>query len=422
MAWKKIIVSGSQAELNQITVDNTVTANSFAGGGASITGVVHNAGEIASQISGSLGANATLIRSLTASGISGSFDALSGSIATRFDGLTTNYLELENIPSGIISSSAQIDSNLFNIDGLISGSSQVVSSLVNQEINLGTAAITASRFTGDGSALTNITVDQNATVASTFTNQTSVAVNHNFDTKNVIVQVYDSNDQVIIPASITSTTVNQSTITFDGSTSGTVVIARGGHIVSGSVNSLDGQEGSYYLNYNNFTNIPSGIVSSSAQIDSLFNIDGLLSGSAEGDSQGQIKLNGTNVNINELGTNDSPTFVDLTLTGDLTVQGTTTSIQTENLLVEDKFILINSGSGAADGGLVVNGAGAALGWDNSEGRWSLDSAGALANQTTISTDAFVAGVVDIDAGHVDISAYQKNGNIKVDSGTIYIYA
>lgn len=422
MAWKKIIVSGSQAELNQITVDNTVTANAFSGGGASITGVVHNAGEIASQISGSLGANATLIRSLTASGISGSFDALSGSIATRFDGLTTNYLELENIPSGIISSSAQIDSNLFNIDGLISGSSQVVSSLVNQEVNLGTAAITASKFTGDGSALTNVTVDQNATVASTFTNQTSVAVNHNFDTKNVIVQVYDSNDQVIIPASITSTTVNQSTITFDGSTSGTVVIARGGHIVSGSVNSLDGQEGSYYLNYNNFTNVPSGIVSSSAQIDSLFNIDGLLSGSAEGDSQGQIKLNGTNVNINELGTNDSPTFVDLTLTGDLTVQGTTTSIQTENLLVEDKFILINSGSGAADGGLVVNGAGAALGWDNSEGRWSLDSAGALANQTTISTDAFVAGVVDIDAGHVDISAYQKNGNIKVDSGTIYIYA
>ena len=422
MAWKKIIVSGSQAELNQITVDNTVTANSFSGGGAGITGVVHNAGEIASQISGSLGANATLIRSLTASGISGSFDALSGSIATRFDGLTTNYLELENIPSGIISSSAQIDSNLFNIDGLISGSSQVVSSLVNQEVNLGTAAITASKFSGDGSALTNITVDQNATVASAFTNQTSVAVNHNFDTKNVIVQVYDSNDQVIIPASITSTTANQSTITFDGSTSGTVVIARGGHIVSGSVNSLDGQEGSYYLNYNNFTNVPSGIVSSSAQIDSLFNIDGLLSGSAEGDSQGQIKLNGTNVNINELGTNDSPTFVDLTLTGDLTVQGTTTSIQTENLLVEDKFILINSGSGAADGGLVVNGAGVALGWDQSAGRWSTDSAGALANQTTISTDAFVAGVVDIDAGHVDISAYQKNGNIKVDSGTIYIYA
>ena len=64
MGWKKVLVSGSQAELNQLTVDNTVTANSFTGAGANITGVVHNAGEIASEISGS-------------------FTALSGSIASR---------------------------------------------------------------------------------------------------------------------------------------------------------------------------------------------------------------------------------------------------------------------------------------------------------------------------------------------------
>ena len=88
----------------------------------------------------------------------------------------------------------------------------------------------------------------------------------------------------------------------------------------------------------------------------------------------------------------------------------------------DKFILVNSGSAAADGGLVVNGAGVALGWDNSAGRWSTDSAGATANQTTITTDAFLAGVVDIDAGHADIAAYQKNGNVKTDSGEIYIYS
>jgi len=400
--WKKIIVSGSVAELNTLTVTNAVTANSFSGNGASITGVVHNSGEIASDISGS-------------------FTSLSSSIATRFDGLTSDYTELTNIPSGIVSSSAQID-NLFNIDGVHSGSAQVVASLVNQEVDLGTTAITASYFKGDGSQLTNVDVSQNATVASTFTNQTSVAVTHNFGTKNVIVQVYNDSDELIIPATVTSTSTSVSTITFDSSTSGTIVVAKGGHIVSGSVNALDGQAGSYYLDYDNFTNVPSGIVSSSAQIDQLFNIDGVLSGSAEGDAQGQIKLNGVNVDANALGTGDSPTFNSLTLTGDLTVQGTTTSIETANLLVEDKFILINSGSGAADGGLVVNGAGSAIGWDNSEGRWSLDSAGALANQTTISTDAFVASVVDIDAGHSDISAYQKNGNIKTDNGTIYIYS
>lgn len=391
MGWKKVLVSGSQAELNQLTVDNTVTANSFTGAGANITGVVHNAGEIASEISGS-------------------FTALSGSIASRFDGLSTSYTDLTNIPAGIISSSAQIDANLFNIDGLHSGSSQVVASLVNQTTDFGTGEVSASAFKGDGSGLTNIDVSQNATVTSTFTNETSVAVTHNFGTKNVLVQVYNASDEMIIPATVVSTTANSSTVTFDESTSGVIVIAKGGHIVSGSVNALDGQAGSYYLDYDNFTNVPSGIVSASAFTSP---------------SQGTVRatINGVDTDVDTgLQAGDSPTFADLTLTGDLTVQGTTTSIETANLLVEDKFILINSGSGAADGGLVVNGAGAAIGWDNSEGRWSLDSAGALANQTSISTDAFIAGVVDIDAGHSDIAAYQKNGNIKTDSGDIYIYS
>ena len=391
MGWKKVLVSGSQAELNQLTVDNTVTANSFTGAGANITGVVHNAGEIASEISGS-------------------FTALSGSIASRFDGLSTSYTDLTNIPAGIISSSAQIDANLFNIDGLHSGSAQVVASLVNQTVNFGTGEVSASKFKGDGSGLTNIDVAQNATVTSTFTNQTSVAVNHNFGTKNVLVQVYNAADEMIIPATVVSTTANQSTVTFDENTSGVIVVAKGGHIVSGSVSSLDGQNGAYYLDFDNFTNVPAGIVSASV----LSNVN-----------QGTLRLatNGVNTDVDlGLQAGDSPTFTNLTLTGDLTVQGATTSIETTNLLVEDKFILINSGSGAADGGLVVNGAGVALGWDQSAGRWSTDSAGALANQTSISTDAFIAGVVDIDAGHSDIAAYQKNGNIKTDSGDIYIYS
>ena len=219
--WKKVLVSGSQAELNQLTVDNTVTANSFTGGGANITGVVHNSGEIASDISGS-------------------FTALSGSIASRFEALSTSYTDLTNIPGGIISSSQQIDSSLFNIDGLHSGSSQVVSSLNNQDVDFGTGHITAvsgsfTKVSGDGSALTNLTVDQAATIASTFSNQTSVAVTHNFDSKNVAVTVYNSSDELILPASVTLTSNDIATVTFDSSTSGRIVVAKGGHIVSGSV-------------------------------------------------------------------------------------------------------------------------------------------------------------------------------------------
>ena len=51
----------------------------------------------------------------------------------------------------------------------------------------------------------------------------------------------------------------------------------------------------------------------------------------------------------------SPTFTDLTLTGNLTVQGTTTTLDTTNLNVEDKNITLNYGTGDTSSG--VDGAG-----------------------------------------------------------------
>lgn len=38
-SWKKIIVSGSQASLSSLSVDGTVTANSFTGDGSGLSGV-----------------------------------------------------------------------------------------------------------------------------------------------------------------------------------------------------------------------------------------------------------------------------------------------------------------------------------------------------------------------------------------------
>ena len=107
----------------------------------------------------------------------------------------------------------------------------------------------------------------------------------------------------------------------------------------------------------------------------------------------------------------------LTVTGDLTVTGNTVEQQVTNLNVEDQFILINSGSSAQDAGIVVNGQGAAFGWDESENRWSLDFSGATWNQTSITSDAFVAAVVTSDDAN-----YQKVGNIRIDGDDIYIYS
>jgi hypothetical protein len=106
----------------------------------------------------------------------------------------------------------------------------------------------------------------------------------------------------------------------------------------------------------------------------------------------------------------------LVVTGDLTVSGTTTTVDTANLNVTDQFINLNDGGSAADGGLVVEGAGVSFGWDNSATRWGFDAAGAAEGQTSITTDAFAVAAVTSD-----VAAYRKNGNIRVESDEIYIY-
>ena len=114
------------------------------------------------------------------------------------------------------------------------------------------------------------------------------------------------------------------------------------------------------------------------------------------------------------------------ISGDLTVNGTTTTINTTNLSVSDKFILLSSGSTSAnDGGIIiqsaVGGTGFAFLYDQGQARWGYT--GSLAhNATTAAPDAFAAMVLDLANGSTDIAAYQKNGNIKIDTGDIYIYA
>ena len=187
---------------------------------------------------------------------------------------------VSNLPSGVISGSSQItitESQISDLthteipSGTISGSSQLNGSTLS---NMTISGSFSGSFIGDGSGLTNVVaqVTQVSTVTSDFTNQTSVTVTHNFNTKNILVSVYDENDSFFLPSSIVTTDVNSVTVGFSGIESGRVVVAKGGHIVSGSASdasNLNGQPGSYYLDYDNFTNIPSGIVSGSSQITSL---------------------------------------------------------------------------------------------------------------------------------------------------------
>ena len=103
-----------------------------------------------------------------------------------------------------------------------------------------TGSITGSfngTFTGNGSGLTGIvaTLEATTTDISSFTSQTNFIVTHNLNTPTPIIQLYDTNSELFIPQTIKILNNNQIQLIFDEATSGTVVIAKGGHIVSGSV-------------------------------------------------------------------------------------------------------------------------------------------------------------------------------------------
>lgn len=117
----------------------------------------------------------------------------------------------------------------------------------------------------------------------------------------------------------------------------------------------------------------------------------------------------------------------VTVNGDLTVLGSVVELQITNLNVEDRFIFLNSGSATGDGGIVVssgsNGYGAAYGWDESAARWGFQQNALLTlSASALAPEAYVSAVIDIDGGLTDLSVFRRNGNIKIDSGEIYIYA
>jgi hypothetical protein len=153
-------------------------------------------------------------------------------------------------------------------------------------------------------------------------------------------------------------------------------------------------------------------------------------------AQGQALLtnNGVAGSTIDLGleTTDSPTFVGLTLTGDLVVLGTASFQNTQNLLVADRFILFASGSNTSgDGGIVIQqgtqNIGELYGYDSSTTRWGFTSsfnatsnsfvpavyAGAVETSTAAPSPAPIYGGVSNGYGTI---------HVDTNTGDIYIYA
>lgn len=104
--------------------------------------------------------------------------------------------------------------------------------------------------------------------------------------------------------------------------------------------------------------------------------------------------------------------------GDLIVKGQTTTLNTQNLLVEDQFILLSSGSYGNDGGIVVErsqgGIGTALFWDETNDVWAIDKEGVDANTATTAN-------ADVVVVSVSSSAANPTGNPALGATADYRY-
>jgi len=140
-----------------------------------------------------------------------------------------------------------------------------------------------------------------------------------------------------------------------------------------------------------------------------------------------VTLTGDTLSIGQdVSTSANVTFADITATGDLTVQGTLTSLQTTNLNIEDQFILLNSGSADAQAqGIVFGGSNGAQGegeaffYDRDADRPAWSSNSIAWNATDATETAFIPRVFDVDgSSHTPIA---EVGSIQVSGGEIFIY-
>jgi galactitol-specific phosphotransferase system IIB component len=123
-----------------------------------------------------------------------------------------------------------------------------------------------------------------------------------------------------------------------------------------------------------------------------------------------------------LGTGNSPQFTDLVLSGNLTVNGTTTTLNTTNLNISDLNITLAEGAlnaAAANGaGITVDGANATITYDSSNDSWVFGKLPYYGGYRLLTAD--YTGTTSIDADQLDgqHGSYYLNYNNLTNTPTI----
>jgi len=206
-SWRKLLTTGADADLGNLNVINAVTASFFTG--SLFTGSFAGDGSLLTDVDISVIEVATVydtFTSVTTKNLVHNFGT-KNVIVTAY-----NNLDQQIIPASVTTT----DDNTVSITFFTSTTGRVVVAKGGHMVEAGNVA-------------------QVATVSDVFTSVSSKSVTHNFGTKDVIVMVYDNSDQQVVPSSVTTTDIDTVDITFFTNTTGRVVVAKGGHVVSGSI-------------------------------------------------------------------------------------------------------------------------------------------------------------------------------------------
>ena len=431
--WKKVIVSGSDAVLN------TVTASAFKGDGSALTGVAAGSldidnfsalgGASVAQGDNLLISDGGTEKKVTFSNFEDSiFGNVSSDITIAAGGAATiaadavTFAKMQNISSNNVI--------LGNDDGADSAVQELTAANVRTIINVedGADVTDATNVTAAGALM-----DSEVTSLALIKGLTAAQISGSF------VQA-SASFSTRVTANDAKLTANTSNVTSAGAlmdselSSIADVKALDQSVIAGAApefatTNMTDASNKRFMSDAQETKLDS--VESNADVTDTANVTsaGALMDSELADLAAVKAIN------QGLTTTSNVAFGNVTLSGDLVVNGTTTTLNTTNLNVEDQFILVNSGSTAKDAGIVFGGTsgtaqqGKALIWDYSynsnDGRLAISSTDVAHNSTSNfaagTTGYYVAGVFSGNSSDAATAKADHAGNIRIESNEIYIY-
>ena len=430
--WKKIIVSGSNAELAQVTASIGVLVGSnqvigttqaatrltgsftgsftggFTGDGTGLTGVTATPTFPSTATTNITSTHKFFVNDDAGDATSGNKKLTYGSLLTDLagSGISVEATDSLSVDSGSMQTFFKSSSYAGVSGDILINTSTGVATIQADSVALGTdttgnyvtsvsasGALVSSALSGEGST-PNITLN---TASTTFTSGVVSAL----PTATVSGSSFTSPSQGTVRATINGVNTDVDTGLQTGDSPQFVDVTLTGDI-----------------------NVNGGDITTSA---ATLNI---ATGTATTINVGTTDA--TAINLGKGGTSTVTVNNKLVVTGDLVVNGTTTTVDTTSLTIEDKFALFASGSdGSTDGGIIIQqGAtdGYALGVDASADRWALQN-NAVPTATTLVPDAFM-GVIQqwANAGAQPVSPQYGGATgfgtigVQIDTGDVWIYS